>query len=291
MCSLARTALVTVGILFHASVALAQFIPPADGKLTDKQAVIYIAVLKDHEKMTVALAQYGISRDEYDWIDKQFKELAPMAAAQQLKEQNSRLAIYQQAQKDGKRVLNDTQHDAATQTAGTGLDSAKQTVVDATANAKQISDEVAAHDKDVADDEADAKNPPVNLADDDRSNFIDGRKNDAQAARDAATDARSRLKDAHKSLDDANAALLTLQSKIDHPETPVTDDEKAAVKKENDLAIADATATIESDQMLMQSSTNSLTTEKVDPDNLAIAQKHLAEYLAIISDSKTPSTK
>jgi len=253
--------------------------------------VNYIAVLKDHEKMTVALAQYGISRDEYDWIDKQFKELAPVAAAQQLKEQNSRLAIYQQAQKDGKRVLNPTQHDAATQAAGADLDSAKQTVVDAAANVKQISDEVAAHDKDVADDEADAKNPPPNLADDDRSNYIDGRKNDAQAARDAATDARSRLKDAHKSLEEAKAALLAVRSKIDHPEIPVTDDEKAAVKKETDQAIADATATIESDQMLMQSSSNSLTTEKVDPDNLAIAQKHLAEYQAVISDSKTPNTK
>ena len=291
MCSLARTALVTVGILFHASVALAQFIPPADGKLTDKQAVIYIAVLKDHEKMTVALAQYGMSADEYVWIDKQFKELAPLAAAQQLKEQNSRLAIYQKAQKDGKRVLSDAQHDATTQAAGTGLDSAKQTVADAAANVKQISNEVAAHDKDVADDEADAKNPPANLADDDRSNFIDGRKNDAQAARDAATDARSRLKDAHKSLDDVNAALAALQSKIDHPELPTTDDEKAAAKKENDQEIADATVTIELDQKAVQSLKDAEPAEKIDPDNLAIVQRHLPEYLDIIGVSKTPNTK
>jgi hypothetical protein len=291
MRSIARTAVVAIGILSCASAALAQFTPPADGKLTDKQVVNYLAVLKDHEKMTAALAQFEMSGDEYDWIDKQFKKLAPLAAAQQLKEQTSRLATYQQAQKDGKRVLNPAQHNAATQAAGADLDSANQTVVDAAANIKQISDEVAAHDKDVADDEAQAKNPPANLTGDDLSNYIDGRKNDAQAARDAATDARSRLKDAQKSLDDAKAALAAVQSKIDHPDVPVTDDEKAAVKKENDHSIADATATIDLDQKAIQSLKDAEPARTVDPDNLALVQKHIGDYLAAMVAFKPLDTK
>jgi len=221
---------------------------------------------------------------------------------------NATLATYQQSQKEGKRVLNSVQHDAATQAAGGELDSAKQTVADATANVKQITDEVAGHDKDVADDEALAKNPPANLAGDDRSNYIDARKNDAQTARDAATDARSRLKDAQKSLDDAKAALATVQGKLEHPDVPGTDEERAAIKQQNEQAIAGAKATINLDQKAIKSLKDALaavpmtvdesqtrggptTIVKLDPDNLAIVQKHLAEYLTVVGASEVPKTK
>jgi hypothetical protein len=330
--------------LVFSGLALADFTPPGDGKLTEKQVTTFIAVLKDQmdairaagnaaagtsgaagvaiyshagEKIDASLSQHGMNKEEYDWVGKQVGDLWPIAMLREqweetgkpdlekqikvkeddLQAANEKLATYQKAEKEGTRVLTKEQRDAATQSAGGDVDSAKQTVADAAANVKQIGDEVSGHDKDVADDEALAKNPPGDVSADDRSAYIDGKKNDAQTARDAASDARTRLKEAQKSLDDAKGALGAAQGKVDHPEAAVTDDEKAQVKQEDDQAIADAKGTIEGDQQAIATMKETITAgpptmgAKADPDNLALAQKHIKEYLAAIGASKALDNK
>ncbi len=332
------------GLIFSAPL-LADFAPPADGKLSEKQVTTYIAVLKDQmdalraagnaaegttssaagvaiyshasEKMDASLTQHGMNKEEFNWVGTQVGALWPIAVLRQqwdetgkpdiekqikakqddIAAQNEKLAAYQKAEKGGTRVLTKDQHDAATQAAGGEMDSSKQTVTEAEANVKQIKDEVAQHDKDAADDEALAKNPPADLAGDDRTAYIDGKKNDEQTAKDAAADARTRLKEAEKSLEEAKAALATAQGKADHPDQPVTDDEKAQVKQENEQAIAETKAMIDSDGQAIATLKETLAGgppslgAKADPDNLAIVQKHLKEYLDAIGASKTLDNK
>ena len=79
---------------------------------------------------------------------------------------------------------------------------------------KSINDEIAGHDKDAADAEALAKNPPADVADADKTAYIDQRKNEEQMAQDAAKESRERLSEAKKDLDDARARLKALDRHI-----------------------------------------------------------------------------
>jgi hypothetical protein len=334
--------LVLVGVV---ELVRGDFVPPGDGKLSEKQVTTYIAVLKDQmdalraagnaaqgttstaagvaiysnasQKIDASLAAHGMSKEEYDWVGNQVGGLWPVAMLREQWEEtgkpdiekqiknkqddltaaNGRLAEYQKAEKDGTRVLSKDQHDAATQGAGADVESAKQTVADATANVKQITEEVAQHDKDAADDEALAKNPPGDVGADDRTAYIDGKKNDEQTAKDAAADARSRLKDGQKSLEDAKGALAAAQGKVDRPEAAVTDDEKVQVKQENDQGIADAKTTIDADQKVIETLKETEDAGppsfggKVDADNLGLVQKHIKEYMAAMGASKALDAK
>jgi chromosome segregation ATPase len=160
---------------------------------------------------------------------------------------------------------------------------------------KPINDEIAQHEKDATDAEALAKNPPADVSADDKNGYIDGKKNDAQTARDAAKESRDRLKEAQKNLDDAKARLAVANGKLAHPEVPVTDDEKAQAKTENEQAITDAKKAIDDDDQVVATLKETIAAgpmnlggndkEKPDPDNLALMQKHLKDYLDAIGAS------
>jgi hypothetical protein len=326
-------------LLMVSSRLQADFTPPENGKLTEKQITSFIAIQKQQidtlkaasnagagasgaagiaiyarasEKIDAAVAQNGMTKDEYNWVSEQFTKLWPIAAYQkqweesakpdlekQIKakqdesaENQAKLQAYTSAQKNGSRVMTKEQRDAAVASATSDRDTIASEVKTDQDALKPISDEVAQHEKDAADAEALAKNPPADVTADQKDGYIDQRKNDAQAAHDAAKDARDRLTEAHKNLDDAQARLLAAQRKLDHPDQPVTDDEKAQVKSENEQGITDAKSAISNDDQAIATLKQTLAAgpmsltgngqDKPDPDNLALVQKHLKEYLDAI---------
>jgi predicted nucleic acid-binding Zn-ribbon protein len=319
--------------------ARADFTPPKDGKLTEKQVTNFIEITKDQmatlksagnaaqgvggvagaaivqhasEKMDASITSHGMTKDEYNWVGEQVTKLWPVALYQKQWEETgkpdlekqikakqadeddakAKLTTYQNAQKAGTRLMTKDQRQAAVDAATTDRNTANDDVKSATEALKPINDEIAQHDKDATDAEALAKNPPADVSADDRSNYIDARKNEAQAAHDAAKDARDRLKDAQKAVDDAKARVTAAGNRVDHPEVPVTDDDKASVKQENDQAIAEATKQIADDDDAIKTLKETLAAgpmdltanskDKPDPDNLALVKKHVSEYMDAI---------
>ena len=275
-------------------------------------------------KIDAAIAKHGMTREEFNWVDGVVGKLWYIAVWEQqwddagkpdlekqieMKEADrdsakATLDQYQQAQKDGQRVLTKEQRDSAIRSATNDRDAAIEEVKNHEADVKQIKDEIAQHDKDACDADALAKTPPADISADDRQSYVDQKKTDAQTARDASKDAGDRLKDAQKILDDSKARVAALNSQIDHPEIPVSDDDKTQVKQQNDQAITDAKTKIDSDEQAIGALKESLAggppmlaallqdpKDKPDPDNLALVKKHIKEYLAAIGNSKMLQTK
>ena len=264
------------------------------------------------EKVEAAVKDNGMTRGEFDWVSEKVSNLWTVAAVRQqwidsakpeLEKQitakesdiavaKAKQSLYDQCQKDGKRVMTKEQRDAAIASATGDRDGIAGEVKTDQEAIKPISDEIALHQKDAADAEALAKNPPADVSADDRTGYIDGKKNDAQTAKDAAKEAGERLKEAQKNLEDAKARLAAANAKLEHPEVPATEDEKAAVKVENEQAISDARTAVTDAQQAVSLLKETLAAgplnpntndkEKPDPDNLALVQKHIKEYLDAI---------
>jgi hypothetical protein len=331
-----------------ASPVRADFEPPKDGKLTEKQLTNYIDVKRDQfaamtaaakaadgtkssaaglaiysnltEKMDAAITKHGMTKPEFDWVDgvvgkswmyafwaQQWDDYGKPDIEKQIKDKETerdaakaKLADYEKANKDGKRILTKEQRDAAVQSATSDRDSATSDVKDKQDAVKQVQDEIKQHEKEAADADALAKNPPAEVSADDRPGYVEGKKNEAQTARDAAKEAGDRLKEAQKNLDDAKTKLATTNDKLAHPEMPQTDDEKTQVKAENERAIADAKSTIDGDEQGISALKETLSggppmlaqmmkadeKDKPDPDNLALMKKHIKEYLSAIGQEK-----
>jgi hypothetical protein len=332
---------------FICSSARAEFTPPKDGKLTEKQVTNYIDVKRDQfkalkaagvaangtqstaanlaiytklqEKLDAAVTAHGMTKEEYNWVDGEVGKLWMTAVWQcqwdehgkpdiekQIKTKEAerdaakaKLATYEQAQKDGKRVLTKEQRDSSVQSATSDRDSIASEVKDRENDLKAAKDEVATHEKEAKDADNLAKNPPADVSADDRQGYIDGKKGEAQTARDAAKDSQTKVAYAQKALDDAKARLAAADGKVKNPDMPVTDDEKAQVKDENQKAIDEAKATIDGDEQGIAALKETLSggspmlaqlmqdpKEKPDPDNLALVRKHIREYLTAMDLQK-----
>jgi hypothetical protein len=275
--------------------------------------------LKLNEKLDAAITAHGMTKDEFNWVDGQASKLLMAAVWQyqwdehgkpdiekQIKTKETdrdaakaKVTTYEQAQKDGKRVLTKEQRDSAVQSATSDRDSITQEVKDRDNDLKSAKDEVAQHQKEADDADKLAKNPPGDVSADDRQGYIDGKKGEAQQARDAAKDSQSKVTDAQKALDEAKGRLTTADGKVKNPETPVTDDEKAQVKDENQKAIDEAKTTIDGDEQGIAALKETLSggspmltqlmqdpKDKPDPDNLALVRKHIKEYLGAMDMQK-----
>jgi len=206
------------------------------------------------------LARHHISREEYDWLAKQasiawsvatyldgtyskiksdFQATASDNDAK-LADAQARLAAYTAAQQAGRRVLSGDDRESAIKLARgqqqTALDEAKKHGDDADtaeADAKEH-DAIAQRDEDLA------GNPPPDVSDNDRADYITTKKNEAQVEREVAKDVRNREAEAKKAQADASAVAKAAGERADDPEIPVTDEQRAAAKADNDAGIAQA---------------------------------------------------
>jgi colicin import membrane protein len=224
----------------------------------------------------------GELKTAQDRLDAQARKLDAAEAAQR-----SRLAMYQQAKVYGWRVLSAEDRDAAVKAARAeqqaAADEARQRADDAAADEAEAKQ----HDADAKNADDQAANPPADVSVDDRSEYVQNKKNEARAARDSAKEVRIEEADAKKAEAEAQARAEAAGLRAEHPEIPITDDDKAAAKSDNDAGIAAATKSITALQMeksqLAQSQKNLMQTAKamtkdVPAENIAIMRKYADQY-------------
>jgi hypothetical protein len=257
------------------------------------------------DKVNAIVAKHGMERREYEWLGnkifenmgmamidetmdkakedlaKQKKKLADDLAAAQKK-----LADYQQAQKDGKRVLTKEQREELVKRAKEEQASAQEEVKQHEQEAKDAETEAKTHDSEAAEAEKLAKNPPGDVSADDRPDYVKGKKEEAENARNAAKEVRERVKEAQKAVAESKAKVAAALSREKNPEVPVTDEEKAQVKEENERGSADAKSEVETTSQAVQllkdndaavAKQEAEMHKNVIPENLALVKKHLKE--------------
>jgi hypothetical protein len=278
------------------------------------------AVTNIADQQNACIEQHGLQPAEYQWLadrtleaygavvfidDSYVKTQADLDARSKdnddrLADAQKRLADYQSAQKNGCRVMSSQDRDEAIKAALTehqeALDEAKQHDDDAKADeaeAKQHDDDAKAA-SDLADD------PPADVSADDRADYVQNKKSEAQAAEDAAKEARDREADAEKARDDANARADAAAKRATDPALPETEDDKAVIKAENDSAILRA----QSDINQCQETTGQLATvetalknsmdqmnAKVPAQNLDLMRKYRTQYQAIFQQPAASATQ
>ena len=257
-------------------------------------------------KFKEELAKNGLSEAEYQWIGSKALEAygglmiqdridegkTGMAASMkknqdELKEKQTKLAEYEKATKDGKRVMTKDDRESA-------IKSAKDDQQAALDEAKQHADEAKAakEDADKADAEAKqndalAKNPPSDVSADDRPGYIEDKKNAAQSARDAAKEARDKQAEALKAQKEAQAKADAAAARVKDPEIPTTPEDKAQVKQQNEEMIKQLKEEIDNSQqaikLLTDSQQNGLKdleggVAKIPSQNLTLMRKHRTEW-------------
>ena len=224
----------------------------------------------------------GDLKNALERLDAQARKLDAAEAAVR-----SRLATFQEAKTNGWRVLSAEDRDAAVKAAladqQAAADEARQHAEDAAADEAEANQ----HDADAKNADDQAANPPADVSVDDRSEYIQNKKNEARAARDSAKEVRNEEADAKKAQAEAQARADAAGQRAAHPEIPVTDDDKAAAKSDNDAGIAAAMKSIgaiEQEKSRLAESRKKLAetakgvTRDVPPENIAIMRKYADQY-------------
>ena len=283
----------------------------ASGKALDGSqsgAAAMAVLLNNDARFKADLAKHGMSQEEYTWIagkaweawsgvlmdklaESTQKDLDKQKSAKQkeLADLNEKLAAYEKAQKDGRRVMAKDERDAAINSAKddqkSALDEAKQHADEA----KQAHDDAAKADSDAKAADALAANPPSDVSADDRPGFIDNKKQEAQTARDAAKEARDKEAEARKAQADSNAKADAADRRAKNPDLPTTDDEKTQVRKQNDEMSASTKSEIEGTQQalkILDESGGTMVKQfqdqkketKTPQQNIELLKKHLKEF-------------
>ena len=283
----------------------------AAGKAVDgssSSAAAIAVYMQTDSKFKASLAAHGLSQEEYTWLGSKVweawgkvaidqmmsdatKGLMEQKASneQKLADLKQKLADRQKAQADGRQVMTREERERAVQAAKdehqAALDDARQHADEQ--KQAQVEADKAAADAKAAD--AAAKNPPGDVSADDRPGFIEGKKAEAQQARDSQKEALEKVAEAKKLADDSLAKAAAAEKRAANPDLPVTDDEKAEVKKANEAEIeslkADIAGTEQGIKLLSDSATTyakSISDEQkknpVPQQNVDLLNKHRAEF-------------
>ena len=178
------------------------------------------------KRFQACLDRHKISQGEYEWLSQRAAEAwgavtyldGELKSAQERldaeagrleaaeAEERSRLAMFQEAKSNGWRVLSVQDREAAVKAALADQKTAEE-------EAKQHADDADAHEAEANQHDADAKladeqaaNPPADVSADDRSEYVQNKKNEARAARDSAKEVRNEEGDARKAQAEAQGA-------------------------------------------------------------------------------------
>jgi hypothetical protein len=224
----------------------------------------------------------GANKTTKDRLDAESAQLDDTIAAAQ-----KQLAIYQDAKDNGLRILTADDRAAAIKSAQEDQRSALEEVKRYTDDATTAEGDAAQHDADAKSSEDQSANPPADVSADDRAEYIQNKKNEAQAARASAIEARVEEADAKKSEAEAQAQADAAAQRAAHPEIPFTDDEKNQAKSDNDAAILVAKNTISAANLQKQrisaeqanlEKTGKAMTKGIPPENIALLRKYEDQY-------------
>lgn len=274
-----------------------------DGSKSGAGALVIAAGLDD--KFNENVKKHDLKRAEFDWLSGQVTSCLGVALIDEqldagkkdLEEQKKkvadsieagkkRVADLEQASKANTRVLTKEQREQAIANAkdaqNSALDEAKQHAQEA----KDAADEAAKYEADAKEAEKLAKNPPPDVDADGRTDYVNGKKEEAQNARNSAKESRDKEKEARKAEAESKAKAAQAVNQAAHPEVPVTDEEKAQVKQENEAALTaakdDLKSTMQGAELLKGSDDQFAKTtaemhKEIKEPNLGLVRKHLAE--------------
>ena len=275
---------------------------------TQSSAAAMAVILQNDASFKASLQKHGMSQEEYTWVGGKAWEawggllmdkIAENAQAdldkqrqakqKELADLRQKLATYQNAQKEGRRVTTKEQRDGAISSATEDQKSALEEAKQHADEAKQAHEDATKAENDAKAADAAAKNPPADVSADDRPGFSEQKKSDAQAARDAAKDAREKEAEAKKAETESRAKADAAGKRIKNPDVPTTDDEKADVKKQNDEMIASVTGDIdttaqalkildESGGAMVKQFQENKTKNRIPQQNVDLLKKHQKEF-------------
>jgi hypothetical protein len=257
------------------------------------------------DKVNAILTKHGLQRAEYDWLIGETAKCLGVAMMDTMSEQSktdlagqkkknaddvaaakAKIAAYEKAQKDGTRVLTKEQRDEAIKSATEAKTAAADEVKQYAGEAKSAAEEATKADAEAKAADALAKKPPADVTADAREDYVAARKEEAESSRSTAKSAREREAEARKSQAEAQARADAAAKTVARPEAPVTDDDKAQVRKENEEALAATQAELDTligaGQLLAdsdgqwQKQRDELHKDVKEP-NLALVKKHLPQ--------------
>jgi hypothetical protein len=273
------------------------------------------AVLSDlDQRHRACLARHHITEAEYNWIARRATAAWDLAAflhdsyitsqadfraradeiVSRMRQAQTRAARYALALKEDRQVMSTEDRTAAIETARSEQQSA-------VAQAEQSNEEAQTAALQADQDDADAKaaqnladDPPDDVSPVDRADYVSQKRQEAQDARAAAKEARNQEADAQAAQADAlaeadDAGQIALQ-----PDIPITYDDKAAVKAENQAALAQANAELAQCQIDLQQIAAFQSTLKkslddrtrqVPAQNLELMKKHFDDFKNLFAPS------
>jgi hypothetical protein len=257
-------------------------------------------------RQKAAIKEQGMTEDEYNYVGQVVSKAKLASLRDQVKQKTKddlekqiadnktkiedlkkQLATYQAAQASGRRVLSDDDRKSAVESATNDRNAANDEIKGHTDEVKAAKDAVSKAEADQAAAEKELHHPPKFDNADDKNAFMQDKQNAIQAAKDARKEAEGNLADAEKALNESRAKADAAEARINNPDLPVTDDDKAAAKQENDEKIKDLTDQIQQlqdgNKMLQDSETSTLAAMGDDKDRpsdavMTVFKKHEKEY-------------
>ncbi len=232
------------------------------------------------QTMGAAYIDESMTQAKADLVEQKKKNAAEIAAAK------AKLATYESARKSGTRVLNQEQRENL-------VKQAKEQETAALEEAKNHADEAKAAAEEASKSEGDAKatdalaaKPPADIDGDSKADYVKGKKEEATNSRAAAKESRDKEKEARKAETESKSKALPFANQAAHPEIPITPEEKKQVADENDQAITDTKAELETlvqatsiladgDAAIKKQTDELLKT--IPQENLTLVKKHFKE--------------
>ncbi|MGA3067063.1 MAG: hypothetical protein ABSF29_09475 [Tepidisphaeraceae bacterium] len=212
------------------------------------------------QQYRACLARHNISKAELNWIAQRATEAWDVisyyrddfmrtendldsqsdANFRQYRQASASKAIYESALKEGRRAMSAEDRRAAIQTAQSDEQAALAAARECDEEMRDAAADATRHTADAKAAEALAGNPPDDLSSDELADFIQENRDEAKDARGAAAvdwslQANLQVAQGIALWEADDAAQIAV-----HPDIPVTDQEKAAVKAQNQAAIARA---------------------------------------------------
>ncbi len=290
---------------------------PVEGSPSGFTALVLYA--RGSQQFHDSLAKHGLEEAEFNWLGSKTWEAwsaidADQMAAQadadmasesrknvdHLADDQARLAAYQKALAEGRKVMSADERDAAIKQAQNEQQSSTEEAAQHAEEARSAAADAAKSDAESKADDALATAPPSSISDDEKGAFIDGKKNDAQAARDSAQEDRMKAADAKQAQADAEAKAAVAAATARQPDVPQTEEEKADFKKQNQQMIAQLQADISAaqDATKQLAETGDATRKalmqqraKIPQANVDLLKKHLHDFADVWQIKTSAETK
>ncbi|HEV7297848.1 MAG TPA: hypothetical protein VGN72_00665 [Tepidisphaeraceae bacterium] len=281
------SATVAMTLFLSASVSLAQWSPPDDKKLSEKQMQSYVATMQDlrelwttagkrlenasglgamaiasqtGDKWNEILAKHNLTEDEWTWVheqatqswivqgmltsasedlNKQKQQIADRIAAAKQK-----LAEQEAALKSGRRAVADDERQSVVDDLKNQQNNAQEEVKGYDEQAERASAEAKDYDTEAATYERQMKNPPADVAAEDRASYIDEQKAQMETSRERAKESRDREAEAKQAAATARTKAEKLGKQVADPTLVLDEDEQAALKERHERDIESTKAEI-----------------------------------------------